>query len=483
MPVTPAFGPNELGRTGLKHFGGTLYEEFLVQLQGQRGVLTYTEMSQNSPVIGAMLFAVEALLRSVEWEVEPVSEASEHMEAAEFVEENMYDMSSTWEDFISEVLTMLIYGWSYFEVVYKPRKRPLSQYDDGKVGWANFSPRAQETLYRWEIDEFGQILGMWQYPIPSTPASFRSNSTIFLPMAKSLLFRTTSRKNSPEGRSVLRSAYRPWYLAKRLEEIEAIGVERNLAGLPVMWVPLELLNAEKTAEQQATFDYMRDIVTRTKRDEQEGLLLPLVYDEDYRQPLYKFELLNAQGRQSFDTGGIIQRYMQEMAMTIMADFILLGHESVGSFALSSDKTELFAVALGAWLDSIEETINRYAVRPLLEVNAFDIEDGYPHIVHGDIEKPDLTQLGAYVRELSAAGVPLFPDIELENHLRQAASWPLADPEEREKIMQQQMEMARMQMEANAAPGGKPGEEPASDEQKPKPKKPTVSGTKGDDDDV
>jgi hypothetical protein len=36
---------------------------------------------------------------------------------------------------------------------------------------------------------------------------------------------------------MLRTAYRPWFMKKRLEEFESIGIERDLAGLPIMWLP------------------------------------------------------------------------------------------------------------------------------------------------------------------------------------------------------------------------------------------------------
>ncbi len=443
---------NELGKSGLKHFGGTLYEEFLPQLVGDKGRAVYLEMSQNSPVIGAMLFAVESLLRSVEWEIDPVSQDSADVEAAEFLEECKEDMSHTWEDFISEILSHLIYGWSYFEVVMKKRdgekkggvnlnsgksKPASSKFDDGRIGWRKFALRSQDTLYRWEIDPQGGIMGMWQYPVPSTPTFQRGAGggfeTVFIPISKALLFRTTSTKNSPEGRSILRSAYRPWYYSKRIEEIEAVGMDRDLVGMPVGKIPIELLSKDATADQKATLAYITEVITKTKRDEQEGIIWPKVIDPDTGSDLFEIELLTSGGRRTFDTGAVIQRYMQQQAMTIMADFILLGHESVGSFALSSDKTELFAVALGAWLDGIEEILNRHAVPSLFDLNNFDIEE-YPKFRHGDIEKPDIQMIGGYIQSLASSGAQLFPDIELENRLRGYADLPEVDEEERDRMM-------------------------------------------------
>lgn len=421
-------GTNELGVTGLKHFSGIIYEEFSTKLQGQRGRTVYREMSTNSPIIHAMLFAVESLLRSVAWKVEPVSEDAHDTEAAKFLESCVDDMEHTWDDFISEILSMLVYGWSYFEVVYKKRegdKGKGSDHDDKRIGWHKFAHRAQDTLYRWEIDDKGKILGMHQYPQPGSPTDYPAE-VVFLPMNKSMLFRTTSVNNNPEGRSVLRGAHRPWYFSKRIEEIEAIGLDRDMAGMPIARVPIGLLSSDRSPEEEQTFNYIKDVVTRVKQDEQMGIIWPKALD-DNGNDLYEFDLLSTNSRRAFDTGSIIQRYMQQQAMTIMADFILLGHEATGSFALSSDKTELFAVALGSFLDSIEETLHRQATKPLFALNDFNVDE-IPRLIHGDIEKPDLAALGAYVQALAGAGATLFPDFELENVLREAGDLPPLDAE-------------------------------------------------------
>lgn len=465
-PVAQSFNRNELGRTGLKHFSGLVYEEFLPQLQGRKAYKIYREMQDNSPIIGAVLYAVESTLRSVDWTVEPATDDSADIEAAEFLESCMHDMSHTWEDFISEILTMLTYGWSYFEVVYKKREGRIgekgrkrahqSRYNDNKIGWRKFAPRGQETLYQWELDKTGGIRGLHQHPWPTGAgliydADEKASTLIYLPIERCLLFRTTSRRNNPEGRSMIRTAYRAWYFSKRVEEIEAIGLERDLAGMPFAEVPLEILEENRSAEATATFNYIKDIVTKTKRDEQEGIIWPLVYDEDGNE-LYRFSLLSTGGRRTFDTGAIVQRYTQQMAMSVLADFILLGHEAVGSFALSSDKTELFAVALGSMLDAIEDVINRHAAPRLLALNGYSTDVKQPMVRHGDIEKPDLQELIQYVSGLASAGAPIFPDLVLENRLRELADLPLITEEEREKIEAKRMEQEQAMMGQMGAPG-------------------------------
>jgi hypothetical protein len=247
-----------------------------------------------------------------------------------------------------------------------------------------------------------------------------------IPVEKFLLFRTTSTKNNPEGRSVLRGAYRPWYFKKHVENIEGIGIERDLAGLPMALVPPELLSPNPSAPQRAQLEYIKKMVTSIRRDEQEGVVFPMARDAQGNM-LYDLKLLSTGGSRQFDTDKVVQRYDQRIAMCAMADFILLGHDKVGSFALNQSKTNLFSNALGSFLDSIAEVLNRYAVPRLFGLNDFQVTD-YPKFEHGDIANVDLKELGEYIQRLSGAGYPLFPNPDLEKYLMEVAHMPTATDE-------------------------------------------------------
>ena len=148
----------EFGRAGQKRTGGIFYEEFLPELQGKKGIETYREMADNDDVVGAILFAVDMLIRGCSWDTQPGGNTPADEEAADFVWQCMNDMTETWIDTISEILSMLTYGWSAHEIVYKRRMgrkkdiRLNSKYNDGRIGWQKLPIRSQETLYRWEYD-------------------------------------------------------------------------------------------------------------------------------------------------------------------------------------------------------------------------------------------------------------------------------------------------------------------------------------------
>jgi hypothetical protein len=421
--IPTRFGPmSELGVTGVKRVSGYIDEEFLPALRGRKAVRVFREMSLNDSMVGAMLFSIDKLIREVEWKVLPADQSQENVLAQEFLESCMDDMNEPWDAFIGEVLSMLTYGWSWHEIVYKRRLGPWekdprrrSKYSDGLIGWRKMPIRAQETLMRWSFDETGGIRALVQMAPPKY-------QTTVIPIEKSVLFRTAVAKGNPEGISMLRTAYRPWYFKKRLEEFEAIGVERDLAGMPVGRVPADYLTAATGTPQAKTVDAFRKMVRGVRRDENEGLVLPTQYDPDTKQPLFDFELMSSGGTRQFDTNSIISRYEQRILMSVLADFILVGHESTGSYSLHTDKTGIFRSALNAFAKGIADTLNRYVVPRLFAVNGWKL-DQLPRFEPTNVDPPALDQLAAFISATAGAGMQWFPDPELEKYIREIARLP------------------------------------------------------------
>lgn len=395
---------DDIGSTGLLEYGGYVQEDSRKDMWGLRGIRQYKEMADTDPVVGAVLFGMEMLIRKVTWRVEPFSEDEQHLNDAQFVDEALHDMASSFEDTLSEVITFLPYGWSYMNTVYKRRngvqndEEQTSRFNDGKIAWKKWSLRAQDSLLRWEFDpdNTGRIRGMWQQPLNGPLA--------YIPVEAALHFRTTARKGNPEGRSILSNAVDPYKKKKKIQILEGIGIERDLAGLPVAWAPAEIMQTGASPEHQALYNALKKIVTGIRNDDQAGVVWPLQYDEAGNKK-FDLTLLTTGGSRQFQTDPIIARYDQRIAMVALADFILLGHEQVGSFALASSKTTLFGYALGAFLDAIADVVNRQAIPRLFRLNGM-ATDALPKLVHGDVESVDLAELGSYVTAITGAGVIL-----------------------------------------------------------------------------
>lgn len=420
---TPRAEMTELGATGLDRSSGMVNEEWLHQLKGKQGQRNLREMSETDPIVRAILYAMEALLRPTTWTVESGGETPADEEAKEYLESVPNDMSHTMSDFISEWMATPVYGFSIFEVVLKLRNGEQatpgesSMFNDGRLGVRKLAVRHPTTVNRWVFDDAGGIQGVEQI----APPRFKP---VVLPIEKCLLFRTLMRKGNPEGESLLKGAYIPWYRKKKLEAIEAIGIERNMAGFPLGYHPPEW--GIEGSPQSSMLTEFRKVLTRMKVDEQAGLALPAIFDENGNRQL-EVTLLATSGKTGSDVSPVIERYTRYIAMSILADVILLGHEKVGSFALASSKTNLFAAGLGALLDDIESVLNRHLVPRLMKLNGFKLEK-YPQFRHSDLETTDLAEIGAYVNQLAAAGFPLFPseNNELENELMRVANLPVPE---------------------------------------------------------
>lgn len=544
----------EVGSSGLAQYGGFVRDEFLHQLQGDRGLKIYREMYDNDAVIGALVFAIQMLIRKVEWRVEPPEAATveeiveerlaekqrlkeeqqmksmmamqppvapgvesgaqdgsvpqngqnpqsppasppafasplptrpvppihkplrgrepmgkkpvtkattgsafgaiaanppmgidpesgepleyaldespeidenerKGMELAVLIETALFDMGTSWHDILSEIVTMIVFGFSFFEIIYKKRNGSnlddpdqSSHFDDGKIGWAKWGGRAQETVFRWEFDDNGQLLGMWQM----APPKFKM---VYIPINKALLFRTTTYKGNPQGRSLLRSAYRSWAILRRIQEFEAIGVERDLGGLPIVYVPYQMMTASATPEERQTLAEIKQMVRNVRRNEQEGIVFPMAFDTGgSNKELYKFELLSSPAKRQFDVDKIIRRYEQRIAMVVLADFILLGHDSVGARSLGDTKTELFTSAIEAILSAIADVINMNAIPRLLELNGEDPALS-PKLTFGKLGAVSLTEVANMITSMSTAGFDLSTDAQMEDSLRQKAGLP------------------------------------------------------------
>jgi hypothetical protein len=399
----------ELGSTGLAEFSGIINEEFLRELRGKEGYKRFDEMRRNSPVIGALLLANELSIRKVSWEfVDEQAGEGEISPRVELLENARDNMSTSWNDFIIEALTMLPFGFSLFEICYERK--------DSAMLWRKFAPRGQDTVWRWLFDDAGGFAGFVQQSAPT----YR---TVEIPAEKLLLFRTRVERGNPEGRSILRTAWIPYYYAKHIMQVEAIGIERDLAGMPLVKLPQ---GADTSDTDSSDAGKAEQMVRNVRNDEQAGIVLPFGWE---------FELVSTGGSRQFDTDKIVQRYEKRMLMAALAQFIILGQDGVGSLALSQDSTDFFTMTVNAIADIIAETFTKYAIPRLLKLNGYDTEGvSLTHTPAGDI---DVTTI---IDAIQKAGSYITIDAQDELWLRQILGMPEKDIDQLQEMRDQKTEM-------------------------------------------
>ena len=390
-----ATNTKELGRTGLADWSGHIQEDFLRELRGKEAYKRYDEMRRNSPIIGALIQAVEQSIRVVSWEY--TSDDGPEDQRLEFLNASLDNMTSSWNDHIIEALTFLPFGYSIFEIVYE---RVGNQ-----IMWRKFAVRGQDTVERWDFDEAGGLAGFQQRTVNPV-------HTADIPIEKLVLYRTRVEKNNPEGWSILRSSWIPYYYAKNIQMIEAIGVERDLNGLPVIKLP-KMANTDIT-DTKSDASIAAKMVRNIRNDEQAGIVLPFDWE---------LTLLSTDGSRLFDTNAIINRHESRMLMTALAQFLMLGQEGVGSLALSKDQTDFFTMSVNAIADIFAVTHTKFAIPRLMKLNGFDwrgIKMG--HTPAGDIDVEALSAL------LQKVGNKITWTVDDEVWLRQVANLPEVDAE-------------------------------------------------------
>lgn len=410
-----------MGATGLNHSFGMINDEPLLKLKGRRAMKEFREMYDNDAVVGGVMRLATEMVSQTEYSIEAAGDdPATDLMAQHLCETSLDDMQSTWPEFIDDVMTQGTFGHAYTEMWFKKRLGDHelvefnSKYGDGYYGIGNIALRAQESLDRWSIGDDGRILGMWQRPAPTYALKY-------IDIERALLFRTNAAKNNPEGRSWLRPGWRSWFLLKRFQEIEGIGVERNVSGYPDFQVPIEYFLAGATVEQRAVLAEIKKMAERIRQDKLTGVVRPGEKDEEGNDTGFAFGLIQGTSTVAGIIDPIIKRLESRVAISMLGEIVLIGQDGVGSLALSKTKKSMLAGALGAILRRIEDVINRHLFPRLVRANGLPGRCA-PTLKFEDVESADEAAFAAAVAQLVGGGV-LTPDESVERYVRDYLNLP------------------------------------------------------------
>lgn len=393
---------SEIGRTGLQEYNGIIRDDFLKEFTGKEAYKRFNEMRLNSPIIASGLSALEYIIRKMSW---TFSEGDgDNDPRHELLTDSLEAMSMSWNDHISEALSFIWAGFYVSEKVYQRDER-------NRVLWRKFATRGQDTVYRWEMDETGGIEGIVQMAAPEYKITE-------IPIEKLLIYRTRLERGNPEGRSLLRPAWIPYYYTKNLQQIEAIGFERDLNGLPVIKLPEGADTAETTTSDLGKAQQM---VRNLRNDEQAGATLPFGWE---------LLLLSGAGKGFDALSNAIKRYESRTAMVFFTQSLLLGQDGVGSLALSTDMKNFLITFADSIADIIAQTFSKYAIPDLLRLNGYENDPPIKleHTPAGDV---DVSKIADGLQKMFSM---LTWDENDEAWLRSMAGLPEKTAEEIKKAM-------------------------------------------------
>lgn len=413
MKQTPTETTKAIGVPGLTLWGGMIMQEWMPDLSDRtRRYKVFQEMERDSTV-SALIKAILMPLLAAEFDIDPVPEADETDEqSAEFIESCLYDMNGyTWRKHQRDMLSAMTYGWACSEIVLKKRlgldADPPSLYNDGRLGIKILDPRGQMTLNGWQMTPEFDIEAM----IQDDPNGLDKKT---IPYWKLIHVAYNARNRNPEGLSPLMECYRAWRFKTNIEAIEGIGIERDLAGLPVIRLPYNATGADAAKAQE--------IVNRIRMDEQAGIVLPSPKTPDKDAQKWELSLLQGAGGKMYDARETIQGYIKQILMTFFAQFLTLGMDKVGTQALVEGSQDFFSLALVGIQQEYMEMWDQQLIPFLYAVNNLPHPRGYAKTNWHPPGKSDIQGLAQTLNLLVQARV-ITPEATLEDHMRGAMGLP------------------------------------------------------------
>lgn len=428
------FKLGESGYLGLNIFDGVTKDELKKELNFPRSIDTFKQMSYHSTV-NAALTLYSNLIGKVQWKFLPPPDATEEEKnQARIINEMMNDMEHTWGEFIGDVMSAQVFGFSVHEKVFRRRlKESGSKYNDGLIAWKKLPIRNQETIDKFIFSDDGnEIKGVKQdltlvHDMYNRYSS-RVDKTVVLPRSKFLHFRVGRHKGDPYGKSPLRDAYLAWRYLTIVEEIESNGVAKDLVGFPVLKLPPIYLSPDATPEQKAIRTYYENVMRNLQINQQSALILPNAYDPDTNKPMFELSLLSLDGKKGMDTDKIKTYYKNLILTSLFADVLVLGQGATGSFALGQIKNSLSGSAAEALLDSFTEVINQDLIRHTYELNGWDLAR-MGRMDYENLEADDLETESKFWQRIASVGL-VEVDRAVLNRIRSIAGVePLPDDQE------------------------------------------------------
>jgi len=419
------FSPNlnQIGISGLKRSGGYIYEEFHPRLRGKRAIEVFREMADNDAVCGCIIRSHTSIIGQAKRELKAADDSLEALFYKDKIESMFGDCEQTESERMQEILSMCWAGYSIFAKNWKQRRKSLSyispanynsKYDDGLYAPRRILGLSQDSIEEWKFSKEGNIEGAWQMAWPDFKREL-------IPAEYILLYRVDAQKNNPEGKSILRNAYRSWWFLKRIQELEAIGVERDMAGLMVMRLPPEFFADNASTAQKNTVEAFRKIAERARRNEYDGLLYP-AGDTANGKTGWDVSLLQSGGRRPMDVDAIVKRLESRIALSVLGESVLLGMQgNVGSWSLASSKTHMMALVIQHEMSVIDDIDNRFLIPDIMKANGWP-EEAAPSFAFGDIETDDATELMSAIVSGVSGGVISLDD-GLEEYMRQRMGLP------------------------------------------------------------
>lgn len=397
---------HEIGSTGTRVDAGYPSEEYLASQRGTIRADTFDEMRRSDAQIVMCLKAVKNPILGATWEIQPGCAEGEQptpeaIEDAKLIKHLLIDdLDRPFKKFLSEALTFIDFGHAVFEITHKiaiDHPRFGSYNGIRSLGW-----RSPRTIERWNINkETGKLASITQMAEGDLDKGMVDIPDQFL-----LTFTLNQEGSNYEGISMLRPCYGPWMRKDLYLKLNAIGIEKNAVGTPLVKIPAGKENSTELAN-------MITALEKYVSHESGYLMFPDGWDVNLNSNVYDPTKVEES----------IDREDRRMAKAFLANFLELGMgSSGGAYALSNDLSDFMLAGLEHVADEIAAPINMDLIPSLIKMNRGP-RDFYPVLTHSGISDKAGQELATMLKALGD-GKWLQPEDADEDHLRKRLGLPV-----------------------------------------------------------
>lgn len=381
-----------LGDSGTERYSGYFTEEYNPEWRDERRVENVEKMRRSDSAARAALRAVKAPMMATAWSVTTATaDDARAEEIRAFVEANLFGMKRTWKEFLREALAYLDFGHYCFELIWEERA--------GKIVLADLAPRIPHSIQRWELPD-GRF-GIVQWVRTNQLKTFQ----LEVPGDKLLVLTNDKEGDDVTGQSVLRAAWKHFTIKDVLYRIQGIAAERYGVGIPVITMPDAAGSDEK--------DEAEDIGASLRSNQKGYIVWKNGWQLDIKTPDG-----NPQG-QAIETA--IEHHDKQILRAVLASFLALGSDGVGSYALSRDQSSFFLKAVEDMACYFAEQMNKQVVKKIVDLN-FGPQEIYPRLYFSPLGDIDYGEMATSLNTLAMAGL-IRTDSRTMEHVHKAFGLP------------------------------------------------------------
>lgn len=377
---------------GFGGWWGGLQDEHVPELAWPLSVGVYDRMRKSDAQVISALLAVKLPIERTTWRLDPNGSRPEvyaplaedlglAVVGAEPAPQRRARDRFSWTEHLRLALLKLDFGHSVFEQVYRIDERGLARI-------RKLAPRLPRTIAAFNVARDGGLESIEQFDTRQA-----------IPVDRLVVYTHNREGAAWQGQSILRPAWKAWFLKDPTLKTWVQTIDRNGMGVPVY----------EAGPDETDLTRGTELATGFRSGSNAGAALPNGA---------KLTLQGVTGDLP-DAEPAVRYFDEQIARAVLAHFLNLGTQT-GSWALGSTFADFFVQSLQAVAQQVADTATQHIVEDWVDIN-FGPAEPAPRIVFDEIGSQKQATAQA-LKLLVDAGI-LFPDRVLEEAVRQEHGLP------------------------------------------------------------